>query len=399
MKFYRAIALAGAMTFAIAESAFAVPTITIDQEVVPATQTSVVVTVAWQEGGGVNTTFSGSFNVTYNAAALSSNASSVCNAAPPPGQWGCSENVAGTIVFVSPFVPSNLPDFLIDITFDLTGATAPNTYPLTVTNPNYNPPPDGDDTPIPGGNITNGFIQILPPVAVADFNPNAGPLNLGSAPQSGTNPSTVVTIDNIGPTGSLLDASCSITSNPGVFSVTNGSVNDLTAAATPHEVTVSCNSGSAVQVHNGAMQCTHDGGVGSDASPLNYSLTCEITAGPTPKYGSVPAPGGTVSFGQPVKDTAPVPMNVEINNDAGDVGAVDLSSSGCTLTNNPNNAYSITAGSGAFTIATAGPHRIVTVQCDTSIVGNHAGGVLSCPHNGSNTPSPATYTLNCEVLP
>ncbi|NND58221.1 MAG: IPTL-CTERM sorting domain-containing protein [Xanthomonadales bacterium] len=271
-----------------------------------------------------------------------------------------------------------------DLSFTIANDATPGNLTLSVTGVVI----EGDPTPI----IVNGSITVTAaPAAAYTSNPAPGLLDLGSVIQNAGSISSDLSITNSGATGTTLTGTCSETADPGnVFSISNGAFSVLQGAAAD-TVTVSCDSAGAITTHTGTMECTHNGDDAGEASPAVYNLSCTITAGPQPAYGSTPAPGATISMSAANEGDAIANETVVIDN-IGDDGTT-LSGT-CSVSGDTE----ITLAGGAFSVVQGGATSTQTLSCDSSAEGEFSA-TLSCSHNGSNIASPAGYTVNCSVGP
>jgi hypothetical protein len=244
--------------------------------------------------------------------------------------------------------------------------------------------------------LNNGTITVTAgPQPDADFSPDSGTLNLGSVFQNGTDPTQNVTVENVGATGSSLDAACSITDNATVFSVSPASIDAMVPTDGPSFFVVSCDASQAIQAHAGELTCTHTGDGTTDASPVVIDLACNITAGPQPAYTSNPVAGQPIEFTPTETGDPNVFTNLAVTN-TGDVGTLlDVT---CTWQGGSDPEIYFTTNGVRNDIAQNATVQI-ELGCATST--NPAPGdydaVLSCAHNGSNT-SPVTYAVGCTVL-
>ena len=271
-----------------------------------------------------------------------------------------------------------------DLSFTIAGDATPGNLPITVSGVVI----EGDPTPI----IVNGSITVLPPPAAAyTSDPAPGLFDVGSVVQNAGPISRDLSITNSGETGTTLTGTCSETADPSnVFSISNGAFSVLQGAAAD-TVTVSCDSAGAITTHSGTMECTHNGDDAGEASPAVYTLSCTITAGPQPAYGSTPAPGATISMSAANQGDAIADQTVVIDN-IGDDGTT-LSGS-CSLSGDTE----ISLTGGAYSVLKGGATSTQTLSCDSAAEGEFSA-TLSCSHNGSNIASPAGYTVNCSVGP
>lgn len=271
-----------------------------------------------------------------------------------------------------------------DLDFTIAADAVPGNLDITISGVVI----EGDPTPI----IVNGSITVLPPSAPAySSNPAPGLFDVGSVVQNAGPISRDLSITNSGETGTTLTGTCSETADPSnVFSVANGAFSVLQGAAAD-TVTVSCDSAGAITTHTGTMECTHNGDDAGEASPAVYNLSCTITAGPQPAYGSTPAPGAVISMNAANAGDAITSETVVIDN-IGDAGTT-LSGT-CGLLG--DSEISLTGG--AYSVVQGGATATQTLSCDSAAEGEFSA-TLSCSHNGSNIASPAEYTVNCSVGP
>jgi hypothetical protein len=186
-----------------------------------------------------------------------------------------------------------------------------------------------------------------------------------------------------------LSGECTETADPdNLFSITNGTYS--AGAGLNDTVTVNCDSSGSIATHTGTMSCTHN--AGNVASPVEYDLSCNITAGPQPAYtSSNPTAGGAINLG-PTEAGDPDPSQVVTITNTGESGTTLTGS--CSLTGADSE---ITLSSTAqFNILQGAPGVNRTVTCDAAVQGNYTN-TLSCTHNGSNTASPVEYAVSCEV--
>jgi hypothetical protein len=252
-------------------------------------------------------------------------------------------------------------------------------------------------TPLPGNNA------VLPGNPVVEFDPgqvtiqgpaySSNPASSGATEfqfvviQNAADPSLNLTITNTGV--GTLSGTCTDSSDPdGVFTVTNGAFS--AGAGLNDSVTVACDSAGTITTHTGTLSCTHNGG--NVASPVEYDLSCNITAGPQPAYtSSNPTAGGAINLG-PTEAGDPDPTQTMTITNTGDA-STNLQGT-CTMGAGDTEISLTTTGD--FSIPQGSPGSQKTVSCDASVQGNYSR-TLSCSHNGSSPASPVDYTVNCEI--
>lgn len=345
---------------------------------------ALVIPVTFEAGAdiaGIN------IDITFDPSQFSSaSASCASNTACVGALATCNVNPAGTANFILAAGSACSSGQLGTISLTIDNAATAGPKPLNVTFIELSDSSGTDLDPNILG-VTNGQVTVLGPEYTSA--PPPGALNVGSVVQNDTDISAIVAISNTGAPGTTLTGTCAETSDPsGVFSVSNGAFSVLQGAAA-HNVTVACDSAGAIATHTGTMECTHNGG--NIASPAVYNLSCTITAGPQPAYSSNPAPGSVIDLG-PTEQGDPDPSAIVSITNSGD--------SGTTLTGTcgVSGDAQISVVDGAFSVLQGGAADIQTVSCDASSQGSFSTTV-SCDHNGSNLPNPATYTVNCEITP
>lgn len=328
------------------------------------------------------------FDIVFDNAAFTFNNCAVqapYNAAP---YFSTCLFVAGPNVvrFTSFQIPSNpiASGNVIDVTFDVNGP--PGMYQMTVSGIVTL---DGETT-----DTDPAMITVLG-ASYASVPAPPGPFNFGSLTM-GVDPDGMLPLEisNDGQPGTTLNGSCSI-SGPGAaaFSQTPDNTFAVMQGGAADMSTLVCDSGQAVGMYTATLSCMHDGD-SMPASPVNYDLTCNIVTAPSAEYGSMPAPGAAFNFGTFTTADPPADLVLTIEN----VGNADGLDGACSVTTNPNGAYSVDTGANYGPLAQMAT-AMRTVSCDTSVLGDHSGGVLSCTHNGTVLNSPVTYPLNCEVTP
>ncbi len=376
MKMGKLILGAGLLAMGFAHSAMAQPRVVVDDAVVGEGTPSVSITVVYDgNADGV----AAQFNVVYDNTKLTADISSTC---PNAATWGCSENTAGTIVFVSGFFPSGgLPDFSGEVVFDLTAADTGVVYPLDVQAELYN---TQGGPAVPNGTDPGSILIVGPDYS---SNPAPGPISLGSVQTGGTNPSTTLDITNVGGAGTGLDVTCTEPSS--AFITTNGSVVGLPQNAT-HQVGIACNAALAPDTYNTTLSCTHNGDGTTESSPAEYQLSCEVTPGPQPNFASTPAPGAINMGPVPEGDASAPTQNISISNN-GDPGTTLTGTCGLS----GDSEISLTSD-GSFNVAQGGTADVETLSCSTAAEGSYTS-TLTCNHNGTNTPS--VFNVSCDIGP
>lgn len=362
--------------------------------------------VYWQD----DSPFSGTmdFRIAYDEAEFS-----FVSCQEFPDGWtffGCAQTQgAGTVnVAVGDFASPPImgsggdnTDHLFTLTFDVITTTA-GSYTIAI-DPTYD---DGDPDPDPvvttDGNATettNANVDILGPAydSINGFAPNAS-INFGSAVVSTTNPSATFDIDNVGESGTSLDGNCSIIgADASAFILVSGSSFSVPEAGPDQGVEVQCSTANIGTFNMATLQCTHNGGPPGAASPVNYPLSCSIIDRDRPTYSSTnPTIGGSFAFGDLLTSDANVDLTMTIENTGTD--QQEGLTGNCSITNNPNGAYSIQAGGGAYGSLAIGETHDVIVRCDTGVTGDHNGGNLRCTADDpASNAGNFDYPLNCTV--
>jgi len=266
------------------------------------------------------------------------------------------------------------------ISFQSAVAVPVASYPLAITEENYF---DINAVGVTPTASTDGTITVN-----AGPQPffNTTPANVSLSGQISTTLETNVVVDNNGgEAGSSLDYTCTETSDPDNKFTISGETAKVIGTTETGTIAVACDS-SVIGSWSGNVECTHNG---SNTSPMNVPLACTVTAGPEPAYTGVAAGLAMVATEQGDPDPT---GSVAITN-TGD--ATTTLTGTCTLTG-PD--AQITVSNGAFSVAEGAAAHSVAVSCDASAEGDYSN-TLSCTHNGTNTASPATYPVSCDVGP
>jgi hypothetical protein len=303
----------------------------------------------------------------------------------------CTDNGSSISIVGFTFPSAEIPPAVYDISFSiLPAAIIGDVLPLTLSNEEY---VDTNANVVPINGSSDGQVTVVAgPQPDYSSNPTAGTTLALNGNVGGANPTSSVVISNVGPAGApALTGSCLISGvDSASFSFTTGSAINIAQGAN-QTVTVDCDASSVTAATlNASLDCTHNGDGSTTASPANYPLTCDIAA-ISPNYDSTPVVGTTLPLGQILQGGANPATSITINNDNGDLTTT------LTGTCSIGAPFSITSGAN-FSVAQGAAAATVGIDCDSSAVPNVYNDSLSCTHNGSNTPSPATYPVSCEVL-
>ena len=270
------------------------------------------------------------------------------------------------------------------------GAVAGTTTPITVQAEAYSN--SGGTAVTPVGTV-NGLVTIVAGPQPDYSSVPAGGTTIALNGTIGTNPTADVLITNAGSVGApnLAGGSCALTGGDAAsFNITTPSAINVPQGAT-QTMTVDCDATAATMAQlTTTLQCTHNGDGTTEASPVNYTLTCDIAA-ISPQYNSTPAVGSTIALGQVLQGGTNPASSIAIDNDAGD--ATTILSGTCSAA-----APFIVTG-GAYSVTQGDPAATVGIECDASAAPAVYNGTLSCTQNGSNIVGTADYPLTCEVLP
>lgn len=323
------------------------------------------------------TTLANYINLTVSCAGqtVGANTSSSCVpivSGPNAGGARLTVNTTDSTTFVS--------GLLGNITFDVPGTATPLVNdPLVATVTAAGTPAGVDIDPLP--TATNGSFTVL-----AGPQPAFG-VTPASVTQSGAINTTIssnVVISNTGAAGSTLNYSCTETADASnKFTISGDITNVNLAQNATATVAVACDSSVIGGPFTGTMSCTHNG---TNSSPVDIPLSCEVTAGPQPAFTGTPA-GLTMSAGQGDPDPS---GSLAITNS----GAATTTLTGtCTLAGDTE----ISVTNGGFSVVQGAPAAVVGVACDASAHGTY-NSTLSCSHNGSNS-SPVDYAVSCVIAP
>jgi hypothetical protein len=325
----------------------------------------------------------------FSAASASCAANDACAGA----FTNCSVNPDGTANIIVAAGSACSTGTLGEITLTIDAAATAGDKPLTVTVVGASDSSGTDIDPASVG-VTDGNAIVLGAAYASNPTPAQG-VDLGSVVQGDTDPSADVDITNSGAAGTQLVGTCSILTNPTVFSVAAPGTFDIAAGATA-SVTVSCDSAQPQQVHNGVMTCTHNGDDTGEADPADYDLTCLITDGPHPQFNASPS---TLSFEAAQAGDVMSSQQSTITNSSPDAEDTTLNStSACVLAGTDAGQYSLSGGVTYSLLRTGGVSEtsVLTISCDATVEGDYNDASVSCPHDGSNA-SPGIIDLSCKV--
>ena len=277
--------------------------------------------------------------------------------------FGCVELVVGTLRCLTS-APITSATFVVNIAWSTTATAgvSPLTFDPAQTNYVNAAFADTPFTTVTPGSVTTAVVVANPPVLT--FAPASGTVASGSN----------ITIT---PSGGQAGGSATYTCTPPAgVTVTNqaGVINTGGAAVT---MNVTCPAGNP----DGAMSCTHTGGAGSTASPVNYTIDC-----PAPLAANVvanPAPGALACNGA-AGSTQTTSITFTNNGTANATGfACNVAGAGFTLQQAP--AATINAGGASTTAVIA-----CTVPADGAPAAN---GTVSCQGGVAGT-GPFAYTVS-----
>ena len=276
------------------------------------------------------------------------------------------------------------PADTVTVTCDSAGSIAVHTGTMECSH-------NGDNIASPAVYNLSCTITAGPQPAYAS-NPAPGtPINFGPTEEGDPDPATALSITNSGDPGTTLTGTCGVTGDPQI-SVVDGAFSVMQGAGADVQ-TISCDA-SAEGNYSATVSCTHNG---SNASPAEYAVTCEITPPGEAVFASTPAPGAidmTPGDDPPAGGTNPTTVLTFFNN--ADPGDQDLGI-GCTLAGDAE----ITVApdiSGGITIG-PGSSSFVTFTCNAANVGNFAA-TYTCPYDTDGVAGDdgnAVYNVTCDV--
>ncbi len=231
-----------------------------------------------------------------------------------------------------------------------------------------------------------GAFEADPAVPAYGSNPvQPGPIVVGNT-SVGTPVSTVFTMLSVGNATLQVDNPTLGGANPSEFSVVSPTFPQSISAGGNEDVTVQCQ-GSAVGDHTATLTFSTN----APATPsVTYNLECHVEAVPVPGYGSDPAPGGTLDFGEIYVGEADAQTLTffETGNATLTVGNADLS--GAHPGDFSFNAFDTTINNGE-------PPVDLPITCTPGDYGLRTA-VLSLTTNDPQQPT-VSYNLICEGIP
>ncbi len=247
---------------------------------------------------------------------------------------------------------SSTGSFTATLTVTHNASGSPATYPVQC-NVTPAPAPGYGSNPVPGST-----------------------LSLGTTPNNPT--TTNVTVSETG-SATLVVSNVAVTGDPEI-TLTTASSFQIVDGGGSQNVTVQCSS-SQTGSFTATLTVTHN----ASGSPATYPVQCNVTAAPTPGYGSSPNPGSTLSLS--TTPNTPTSTSVTVS----ETGSATLVVSNVAVTGDPE--ITLTTAS-SFQIVDGGGSQNVTVQCSSSQNGSFTA-TLTVTHNASG--SPATYPIQCDV--
>ncbi len=312
-----------------------------------------------------------------------------CGATLGDAAISCTDN--GTFIRLIGFsgTLTEIPDgSLGSIDFTITApAVVGDMLALTMSGELYG---DNTGTGIPPAGTVNGNIEVVAGPQPDYSSAPAGGTTIALNGSIGTNPTSDVVITNAGPAGApALTGTCALSgADAASFSITSATALNVAQGAN-QTMTVDCDATVAtVATLNASLDCTHNGDGTTEASPVNYPLTCDIAA-ISPVYGSTPAGGTAIAMGSVLQGGTNPTASIDIDNDAGDATT--------TLTGTCTAPAPFIVTNGAFSVLQGAAAATVDIACDATAAPAAYAQDLTCTHNGSNT-SPVTYPMTCEVL-
>jgi hypothetical protein len=233
------------------------------------------------------------------------------------------------------------------------------------------------------------------PQPAYDSTPTAGtPINMSAPFQGDPIADELVAISNSGDAGTTLTGTCSLLGPDAQISLAGGAFS-VDQGGAPSVQTLSCDS-SAEGVYTNTLSCTHNG---SNASPADYEVSCDVGPQRPAIFASDPAPDSVVDMtpgeDPPVGDPNPTSVLTFFNN--AQEGASDLYLVCNQTSGQPNITVAPDLGGGAF--IDAGDSLAVTFTCDTSESGSFSAAYECSYETDGQVPvgTLTSYTYNCDV--
>lgn len=256
-----------------------------------------------------------------------------------------------------------------------------------------------------GGNVASPVeyqfsCQITdgPKAAFSSSNPSAGgPIDLEVDEAGDPDPFQTLTITNSGDATTTLTGSCAVSGDPQITVNSTAQFNILQGAAGVQR-TVTCDA-SVQGNYTGTLSCTHNG---SNASPVEYAVSCTVPEAGSAVFASNPDPSSTIELddGTPVvKDSEPPKKTLTFFNQA-DPGDQNLGVK-CVFSGSSDGEISADPVDFSDSIVPGGSAS-VEFSCDTSATGTYTA-TYDCTYGNAGVDSPmgegslAFYNLSCDV--
>ncbi len=315
------------------------------------------------------------------------------------GSCSISNNAGGVFSLAGDPVAINLdqadPAVTLDLTCDVDAAN-PATHMGTLTCTH---------------NGSNGPTSSWPLTCAVDATPaydstpaDGNPLPAMNGTQGNTDPTTSLSISNVGEPGSTLNGTCGL-SGDAEISISGSAAFSVAQGGPAGQITVQCDA-TAQGGYTSTLSCTSDDP--NQEGPATYGVTCAIGAPDPAIYSSIPSAGSPINLtpGEAVVEGTDLTNAASLTiSNAAAPGDDYLDLQGCALDNGagPITASPVTANDDLD----PGQNVVVQFSCDTTTDGNYTD-TYRCPYlenpsniingaEGGTMPGEATYLVSCDV--
>jgi hypothetical protein len=280
--------------------------------------------------------------------------------------FGCVELVVGTLRCLTS-APVTSATFQVNIAFSTTATAGVSTLNFDQTQTNFVNAAFADTpfTAVTNGSVTTMAVVALPPALT--FAPAGGTVLSGSN----------ITIT---PSGGQAGGSATYTCVPGGGVIATNPAGAIATGGAAVSMNVSCPAGP-----DGSLSCTHTGGAGSTASPVNYTIDCPAV--PQANVQANPGTGTALGCNGPAGSTQTAQVGFTNTGNADATGfACVVGGAGFTLQQAPS-----------ATIAQGGGTTAAVVACTVPADGAPPiAGTLTCNGGVAGT-GPFAYTLSSQA--
>jgi hypothetical protein len=231
--------------------------------------------------------------------------------------------------------------------------------------------------------LSCAITEVVPTDPVYSSNPASGPFSL-SAGEDDPAPQQILEISNTGAQGSTLNGNCQVSSGSQKISVSPIGDFAVQQGGSPAIRTISCSTNDAGNF-SATVSCLHNG---SNASPVNYAVSCEVSSEPKSVVETTPGNGATIPKATDVGGTETFEVTFRETADLG----IDASLTACSLTDGTN--FAITSPTVYPVTIPADGSVLVTVDGTNPGSSETVSDTLNCTYSDTANPNGTDVSFN-----